>query len=229
MNPDEHLNFYAVIPAPVLNDPGLPSGAKLLYGTISQLLNENGYCYASNAYLMERNNASRRTITEWLAVLQKQGHVRIIIEREAARMGEPQRRIYINDAGVGRNSPTGVGRKLPAGVGSFLPPENTSIKNNTPQSPQGEVLRKSCFSFTEFWNAYGLKKDRAKCEAKYRKIDEADRQVIRDSLPGYIVGTRTDGTYPCRKNPLTWLNGRCWEDEAANSESGRITSPRCAL
>lgn len=72
----------------------------------------------------------------------------------------------------------------------------------------------SIFSFDEFWETYNLKTDRAKCEAKYRRLTRAEREAIRAALPRYVAGTFTDGRYPSRKNPLTWINGRCWLDEA---------------
>lgn len=107
-------------------------------------------------------------------------------------------------------------------------PDIIIYNNNTPQSPQGEVLRDSCFSFAEFWKLYGLKIDRAKCEAKYKKIAEADRTKIREVLPQYVKSTFTNGSYPSRKNPLTWLNGRNWEDEALTG-TATTTRRECAL
>lgn len=68
----------------------------------------------------------------------------------------------------------------------------------------------SCFPFAAFWNSYGKKVERKKCMEKYARIGEADRAVIRAKLPGYIAAT-PDVQF--RKNPQTWLNGRCWEDE----------------
>lgn len=45
---------------------------------------------------------------------------------------------------------------------------------------------------------------------KYARISEEERAAIREKLPGYIAAT-PDVQF--RKNPQTWLNGRCWEDE----------------
>ena len=70
-------------------------------------------------------------------------------------------------------------------------------------------------SFDDFWNVYANKKDVKKCMEKYSKIKENDRQLIKERLPLYIETTTTDksGNLKFRKNPLTWLNGECWNDE----------------
>ena len=44
--------YWAVLPAGVRYDETLPASAKLLYAEISSLTNQEGYCYASNAYFM---------------------------------------------------------------------------------------------------------------------------------------------------------------------------------
>ena len=41
--------YWAVIPAEVRYDDALPANAKLLYGEISSLCDQKGYCYASVA------------------------------------------------------------------------------------------------------------------------------------------------------------------------------------
>ena len=81
-------------------------------------------------------------------------------------------------------------------------------KENTP--------KESVFPFEEFWEVYGKKVERMKCERIYARISEADRQIIRDRLPAYVAST-PDVTY--RKNPQTYLNGRCWNDEIIEHRS----------
>ena len=68
----------------------------------------------------------------------------------------------------------------------------------------------SIYSFQSFWNDYSKKTDKVKCEKKYSNISEKDRALIKAAVPLYVRYTQ-DVQY--RKNPLTWLNGKCWNDE----------------
>lgn len=93
---------------------------------------------------------------------------------------------------------------------------NYNIYNNTVPNDADlqckDLFRadESVFPFDEFWNAYGKKVDRAKCERMYAKIKEDDRAKIKTHVPKYVAST-PDVQY--RKNPQTYLNGKCWNDE----------------
>lgn len=75
-------------------------------------------------------------------------------------------------------------------------------------------------SFQSFWDAYGKKNDREKCEAKWDKLSTSEHEAIMADVPKYL-STITDKQF--QKNPLTYLNGKCWNDEREPSKpSGRI-------
>ena len=79
---DRSPGYYAVIPASVRYDDSIPANAKLLYGEISALIGEEGFCYASNSYFAELYKVSERTVTGLVSKLQKAGHICINIERD---------------------------------------------------------------------------------------------------------------------------------------------------
>ena len=64
--------------------------------------------------------------------------------------------------------------------------------------------------FNEFWDLYDKKRDRPKCENKFAKLKEDEINLIFEKLPLYIQST-PDKTY--RKDPIRYLNGKCWNDE----------------
>ena len=66
------------------------------------------------------------------------------------------------------------------------------------------------YSFDDFWNLYNKKVDTKKCKDKFEKLSDKELEQIKSSLPDYIAST-PDVQY--RKNPLTYLNGKCWMDE----------------
>ncbi|WGI18582.1 conserved phage C-terminal domain-containing protein [Latilactobacillus sakei] len=70
MERKEEPNYYAIIPANVRYDKRLIQGAKLLYGEITALSNQKGYCWASDGYFMKLYKVSRKTIQTWLKSLE---------------------------------------------------------------------------------------------------------------------------------------------------------------
>jgi hypothetical protein len=68
----------------------------------------------------------------------------------------------------------------------------------------------SVFSFNQFWEAYGKKKDKFKAEKIYNKLSEQDRGKIKNTIATYLQSTPN---IQFRKFPCTYLNSRSWEDE----------------
>lgn len=71
----ENPSYYAVIPANVRYDTNLTANAKLLYGEITALCNDKGYCWASNNYFSNLYNVSKVSISKWVHQLEKLGYV----------------------------------------------------------------------------------------------------------------------------------------------------------
>ena len=61
---------------------------KLVYGVITSLAKNTGYCYASNEYIGKKVNLKKRTITESIKRLKKANYIRV----ETVNY---QRRIYL--------------------------------------------------------------------------------------------------------------------------------------
>lgn len=72
---EEKPNYFAVIPANVRYDKDLKDKAKLLYGEIAALSNQNGYCYASNKYFAELYNVTPTTISLLIKDLVDKGYI----------------------------------------------------------------------------------------------------------------------------------------------------------
>mgnify|MGYP000019933632 FL=1 len=75
MNVDIKKSYYAVIPATVRYDNNVVPSAKLLYGEITALCNEKGYCWATNDYFSKLYSVSKRTISTWIKSLCDAGYI----------------------------------------------------------------------------------------------------------------------------------------------------------
>lgn len=91
--------------------------------------------------------------------------------------------------------------------------------NNIPLPPNGEVSEE----FERFWDLYDKKVDRSKCEKKFKNLSKAERESIFQHVPEYVAST-PDSQY--RKNPYTYLNGKCWRDQIIKKPVNGITHPK---
>lgn len=88
-------SYYAIIPADVRYDRNLPDGAKLLYGEITALCNEKGYCWASNEYFLSLYHCGRNTISRWLRALKQEGYIQTELIYQKNSKEVACRNIYI--------------------------------------------------------------------------------------------------------------------------------------
>ncbi|OTO14113.1 hypothetical protein A5882_002537 [Enterococcus sp. 4E1_DIV0656] len=81
-----HRSYFAIIPANVRYDKKLTANAKLLYGEITALANEKGYCWAGDRYFAELYGVSKTTIQSWIKALTDNGYItKELIYREGTK------------------------------------------------------------------------------------------------------------------------------------------------
>ena len=103
-------NYYAIIPADVRYDKRLKPLARLLYGEITALCNEKGYCWASNSYFAELYEVSDITISRYISELKEYGYIKCVYDKTQENIDK--RKIYIipsyqnNQDGINRNDKT---------------------------------------------------------------------------------------------------------------------------
>lgn len=92
----ENKAYYAVIPANVRYDKDLPPNAKLLYGEITALCNEKGFCWARNGYFAELYDVSSFTISRWIKALADKGYIVITMIPKNDHTNEVIRKLSLN-------------------------------------------------------------------------------------------------------------------------------------
>ena len=134
-------SYYAVIPANVRYSKEVSDGAKLLYGEITALSNQNGYCWATNKYFADLYGKSSDTVSRWISELSAAGFIVTLVDSSAAN----SRKIWLaGSPGVSAKMPTPIGKnastlsaKMPTPIGKNAEQNNTvnttlntTLKNN---------------------------------------------------------------------------------------------------
>ncbi|HHJ3972969.1 TPA: helix-turn-helix domain-containing protein, partial [Enterococcus faecium] len=114
-------SYYAIIPANVRYDKRLKPNTKLLYGEITALCNERGFCWAGNEYFADLYGVNKETISRWVSDLIKFGYLnREIIYKEGTNQ-IINRYLRINQYPIDEKRNTPIDEKVKD--------NNTSINN----------------------------------------------------------------------------------------------------
>ena len=128
-------NYYAIIPANVRYDEELKPNAKLLYGEITALANEKGYCWASNSYFSKLYGVSKETVSRWINNLENKGYIYTQLIYKEGSKEIKERRIYITpiDKKVNtycQNNQYPIDKKVNTPIDKKVK-ENNTVSNNT--------------------------------------------------------------------------------------------------
>lgn len=128
-------SYYSVTPANVRYDDKLSLGARLLYGELTALANEKGYCWASNSYFAKLYKVSAHTISNWISQLEQRGHVRREIVYKEGTKEIKERRIYISPIAENLDTyPKNLGEGIDENVNTPIDEnvkDNNTVSNNT--------------------------------------------------------------------------------------------------
>lgn len=129
-------SYYAIIPANVRYDKSICANAKLLYGEITALTNEKGYCWASNSYFAKLYSVKEETISRWISQLLKHNYVSVQYERRGCEI--TNRMIIISSDCINNQSSNDeiINRRIDEKVKENI----TSINNKTDNSVSGKPL-----------------------------------------------------------------------------------------
>lgn len=196
-------SYYAIIPADVRYDEDLPPNAKLLYGEITALCNEKGFCWASNQHFALLYSVNKTTVSEWVSKLESKGHIRCVM------LDKTTRHIYITK--VSEKAEGGL-REKPKGASGKAEHNITSNTTN-----------KTLVLFEEFWKEYpNRKRDRDKCLEKFSSFKEDIQKAIVEDVKVRKVrhSDWVKNDHQFVPAPLVYLRNKRWEEPIDNKGSG---------
>lgn len=170
---EQQKAYYAIIPASVRYDKDLAPNAKLLYGEITALCNEKGYCWASNQYFAELYGVSILSIKRWVNSLVTKGYVyRTLTYKPNSK--EVDKRILSIDGGI-KIDTTSVQKCY-----------DPSIKNDTSSSIKNDTDNNTSINNT-FNNTNIYKEKNNKKESVNSVIAEyTENKDLQDALHGFV-------------------------------------------
>lgn len=205
-------SYYAIIPADVRYDKRLTPNAKLLYGEITALCNEKGYCWASNSYFSELYGVSKVSISKWIAALETLGYIKIDMEYREGSKEISCRYITILKYPYLTKVNDPIKEKFNTPIKEKFKDNNT-IYNNTFNNTINNNVQTE---FETIWGMYPKKQGKKKAYKEYLKAikDGVTNGEIKDGIQRYIQYIKSSGiSDKYIKMGQTFFSGRCWDDE----------------
>lgn len=224
--------YYSLITHDVLYDKNLTANEKLLFACITGLTKQRGYCYASNDYLAEKMNTSKRSISRWLNNLEKKGYIKRHLVYGENSKEVKQRQIYtgLNGSDIGDKGSRHRGQD-PHDTDDNTPhvtdgADNSELINSKANSKEDkehldENLQKR---FEKLWKKYPKKKGKTKALQYYKKhIKEGSYtdETISKKIDDYVEEIKNKETpTDYIKHGSTFFNSG-WEDEYETSVASK--------
>lgn len=213
--------YYAIIPASVRYDKDLTPNAKLLYGEITALCNEKGFCWATNQYFADLYNVSKMSISNWIKQLTHKGYIsteiiykdgtKEILHRYIRIIGEGSKDILDTPTQDILDTPTQ--KNLKDNNTGF----NNTVINNTTNTTLDKKKKTLENEFELLWKTYPRKQGKAKAFKSYEKARKNNSvsyervQIGIDNYKRYIEVHKVGEEFI--KHGSTWFGNECWEEE----------------
>lgn len=212
--------YYAIIPATVRYDKQLTPNAKLLFGEITALCHQEGYCWAGNQYFADLYDVSKTSISTWIGNLKDAGHITVEMNYKEGSKHILNRYIRILGEGIQENLDTPT-RKLNDPIQENLRDNNTvnNTKNITPNN---------IGDFDSFWRFYPRKAGKEAARKAWAKLrpDEHIMQLILDNVRERVEkGEWRKDNQSYILHASTYLNQKRWEDEVLEQHTQTRTNP----
>lgn len=206
---EQHISYYAIIPANVRYDEDLTPNAKLLYGEITALCNMKGYCWASNSYFADLYKVSKVSISKWIKQLLDKGYIQSEFKYKEGTKEIEYRYLTIVNGGIKEKLNTPIKEKFK---------DNNTVINNTNNIKDMVDSKESTehsnldIQFDEWWNIYDKKKQKPKALAAFKKVvKKYGYDELKANTEFFVKNHVKDKQY--QPYPSTFLNNYHPDDE----------------
>jgi len=212
--------YYAIIPATVRYDQRLTPNAKLLYGEITALCHQEGFCWAGNQYFADLYEVSKTSISTWIGNLKDAGHITVEMNYKEGSKHILNRYIRILGEGIQENLTTPT-RKLEH------PIQENFVDNSTVNNTKN-ITTNNIGDFDSFWTFYPRKAGKEAARRAWAKLrpDEHIMQLILDNVRERVEkGEWRKDNQSYILHASTYLNQKRWEDEVLDQQTQTRTNP----
>lgn len=216
----------------------LSEGAEILFVRLIMKADDHG-CFYGNPKLIKGalfplRNYTEKQILNWINELQKskvivvyqvggKNYVRIENFNQRLRLmrskyPQPESGQFIEPSNDGHVSDNGrpETKRNEVETESETNPKQES-ETETPADAEPEIMIWP--TFEDWWILYDKSRSKSKCEKKWIKIIQVEREKIMAHTGQYVLAT-PEKQY--RKDPYTYLNNHCWTDEIIYRQNGKI-------
>lgn len=227
-------NFYAIIPADVRYNKSLTQGAKLLYGEITALCNQKGFCWASNLYFAQLYDVNERSIQRWINSLKDNGYIIVDYHTltdtnfiDGRCISIVENRYDKNVASMTKMSSGGdknVASKHDKNVTINNTSTNTTFNNTLKENTKRKIDVENVslgleFNperlFESFWKTYPRKDSKSESKKEFLKVCK-NQNIYNDimkSLATQVVLKKLKKNDRYTPHARTWLHQERWKDE----------------
>lgn len=209
---EEKKSYYAIIPANIRYDKDLTPNAKLLYGEITALCNERGYCWSENSYFAELYGVSNTSISKWINLLVQKGYLssEITYIKGTKQIDKRYLRIVAYP----------IEEKLNTPIEENFKGNNTDVNNTSNNTISKKKLQRKIENyeteFEEIWSIYPRKEAKAVGLKHYisARKNGTTFETIKQGLERYIEYCRLNKIEKKYiKNGGNWFKEQLWTNQ----------------
>lgn len=184
-------SYYAVIPADVRYDKEICPNAKLLYGEITALCNQEGFCWANNQYFMALYEVGKNTIIRWINELVDKGYLikniqysedgKTVLQRCLSLPNDTRGYQNCNEGGA-KNDTTPSIKNDTHNTTSTITTTNITVSKKVSKERDTGAREYQRESYTELLTRLGYSKPLQKQIFKFIQFQQANKKVVTNAM-----------------------------------------------